>query len=135
MWLCEQTRPDLAYDCLELSYKSREATVGDLRKANKAIKKAKAEPSCVRFTRVGDFQESKVIAITDGSYLKLEEKTKSVMGRFTFLSGADGRVVNCIGWKGKSIPTVCKSPKASETRAAEKAVEDAIFVARTLCEI
>jgi len=109
--------------------------VNDLRKANKAIKKAKDEISKVNYTRVGDFKDLKVITITDGSYLKLEEKTKSVMGRFVFLSGADGKIVNCIGWKGKTIPTVCKSPKASETRAAEKAVEDAIFVARTLCEL
>ena len=60
---------------------------------------------------------------------------KSVMGRFVFLADKTSNIVNTVCWKGKSIPTVCKSPKASETRSADKAIEDAVFVARTINEI
>ena len=77
----------------------------------------------------------KILAITDGAYLNLEEKTMSVVERFIFLSNKEETKVSAIGWKGKTIPTVCKSAKDAETRAAYKAIEDAVYIARCVREI
>ena len=118
-----------------MSYQNKNATAGDLKKANKVIKKAKEGNYINKFTKIRNFQDLKILVVTDGSYLKLEEKTKSVMGRFVFLSDKHEMKVNPLCWKAKSIPTVCKSPKASETRAADKAMEEGIFVSRTISEI
>ena len=134
-WLAEMTRPDLSYDCLEISRHNKDATVGDLRSVNKVIRKAKMHDTFVKYSHIGEFDDLKILAITDGAYLKLEEKTMSVMGRFLFLSNKEETKVSAIGWKGKTIPTVCKSAKDAETRAADKAIEDAVYIARCVKEI
>ena len=101
------TRPDLSYDCLEISSHNKDATIGDLRSVNKVIRKAKMYGTFVRYSHIGEFNDLKILAITDGAYLKLEEKTMSVMGRFIFLSNKEETKVSAIQWKGKTIPTVC----------------------------
>ena len=134
-WLTETTRPDLAYNVLEMSYKNKNAVVEDIKAMNKLIKKAKAETSEVFFPKIGDYKDLKILGITDGSYLRVEDKMKSVAGRFIFLSNKEETKVCPLLWKSKTIPTVCKSAKAAETRAADKALDDSIFCARTICEI
>ena len=134
-WLAEMTRPDLAYDCLNLSCHTKSATVGNIKEANKAIKKAKAYPGVIRYGRVGDLKSVKVLGISDASYLKQDERTKSVMGRMIFLSSHEEDKVAPIIWKAKTIPTVCKTVKDAETRAADKCVDDSIYIARCIKEI
>ena len=134
-WLAEMTRPDLSYDCLEMSSHGKDATKKDLKAVNKVIKKAKEHGSTIKYSKVGDFEDLKILAVTDGAYLKLEQKTKSVMGRFLFLSNKEESKVVPLMWKSKSIPTVCKSAKDAETRACDKTIEDAVYVARCIHEI
>ena len=38
-------------------------------------------------------------------------------------------------WKAKTIPTICKSSKDAETRAADKIIEDAVYLASCIKEI
>ena len=76
-WLAEMTRPDLAYDCLEMSSHGKDATKKDLKAINKIIKKAKEHESKIKYSRIGNLEDLKILAETDGAYLKLEEKTKS----------------------------------------------------------
>ena len=134
-WLAEMTRPDLTYDCLEMSSHGKDATKKELKAINKVMKKAKEHESLIRYSKVGEFEDLKILAVTDGAYLKLEQKTKSIMGRFLFLSNKEETKVVPLMWKSKSIPTVCKSAKDAETRAADKTIEDAIYVARCIREI
>ena len=89
----------------------------------------------IRYTRIGDLSDLKILAVTDAAYLKLEDKTKSVLGRFIFMTNNDESVVAPIAWKSKCIPTVCKSAKDAETRAADKCSEKAIYIARAVKEL
>ena len=134
-WLAEMTRPDLSYDCLDLSCHTKSATIGNMKDANKAIRKAKAYKGEIRYGRIGDLSKIKILGISDASYLKQEEKTKSVMGRMVFLSSLEEDRVAPILWKAKTIPTVCKTVKDAETRAADKCVEDSIYIARCIKEV
>ena len=88
-WLAEMTRPDLSYDCLNLSCHTKSATIADMKDANKAIRKAKSSPGYIKYGRIGNLSNLKVLGISDASYLKQEEKTKSVMGRMIFLSSLE----------------------------------------------
>ena len=134
-WLAEMSRPDISFDCLEVSCHNKDAQIKDIKNLNKVVKKAKANESQIRFSKLGNFEELKVLVVTDGAYLKLEDKTKSVMGRFVLLSNMSETKVSPLSWKSKSIPTVCKSAKDAETRAADKAIEDGIYVARCIKEV
>ena len=60
-----------------MSYKNREAKIEDKKKM---IKYAKSEPSEVLFRKVGEFKDLKILAVSDGAYLRLENKTKSEAG-------------------------------------------------------
>ena len=134
-WLSECTRPDLSYDCLSMSCHNRDAKIEDLKEMNKLIKRATEHDTVIRYSKVGNFEDLKILGISDGAYLKLEEKTKSVAGRIIFLSNLEETVVSPILWKSKSIPTVCKSAKDCETRACDKTIEDAVYVARCFHEV
>ena len=79
-WLAETTRPDIAYDCLEASTHNKDAKIRDLKNLNKAIDKVKKIKGVVKYGKVGDFKELKILAISDGSYLKLDENNRSVRG-------------------------------------------------------
>ena len=57
------------------------------------------------------------------------------MGRMIFLSSHQEDKVAPFIWKAKTIPTVCKTVKDAETRAADKCVDDSIYIARCIKEI
>ena len=132
-WLSEGTRPDLAYDTLSMSMKTKHATVADMRKLNKIVKKAREGDSVVTFKRVGRMEDLKIIAMSDASFKSVDDKVRSVEGRVIFLS--DGVNASPLEWKSKKIPQVCESTKTAETRAADKATDDAIYFARLIKEI
>jgi hypothetical protein len=71
-WLADTSRPDLSYSALEMSYKNRDAKVEDVKEINKVIKRAKAGASHVVFPIIGEYKDLKILAVTDGAYLKVE---------------------------------------------------------------
>ena len=55
-------------------------------------------------------------------------------GDFVFLCNKEKECMP-IHWKAKTIRKVCKSTKTAETRAAEQAVDDSIYLGRMLHEM
>ena len=88
----------------------------------------------VHFTRIGDFDDL-IMNYSHSSYLTIEDKTRSVAGRIIFLANKSELKVSPICWKGKTIPQVCKSAKAAETRAVDMATDEGLFMARAVCEV
>ena len=117
----------MAYDMLSLSMKAKNATVVDMRKLNKIIRKAKEGDSFVTFKRSGKLEDIKIIAMSDASFKSVDEKVRSVEGKVIFLS--DSVNVSPLEWKAKKIPRVCESTKTAKIRAADKAMDDAIYFA------
>ena len=134
-WAAENTRPDIAFDTRELSTKNKEATYGDLKDINKVLKKAQLEKDVtLKFSKLGNIDDLKIIAFTDSSYRNSENKEKSVGGRFMCIANNSGKC-SPLAWKSKTIQQVCKSVKTAETRSLEKGLEDAIYIARMIKEI
>ena len=88
----------------------------------------------LKFPKLGEFNDLKIVAYTDSSYRNSEDKAKSVGGRFICLANKNG-VCAPLAWKSKTIQQVCKSVKTAETRSLEKGMEDSIYLARMLKEI
>ena len=135
IWLSEQTRPDLSFPSLEMSCKNRTATIQDMKDANKIVKQAKSETSQIKFGRIGKFENLKILAFSDAAHLNADNKCRGTSGRIIYLSNADETKVSPLAWKSKTIPQVCKSAKAAETRALDICADEAIFIARVLHEI
>lgn len=135
IWLNEQTRPDLSYDSLEMSYNNKSAKIKHIKEMNKIIKKAKSKPSSITFKHVDSFNNLKILAYTDASYLSIEDKTKSVAGKLLFLSNKEETRVCPLDWKSKTIIRVCHSAKDAETRAMDLVAHDAVFIAKAIYQI
>ena len=135
IWLNEQTRPDISFDSLLLSYHNRDAQVKHLLQANKVIRKAKSRQSFVKFSKIGSFEQLKIMSHTDASHLTIENKSKGVAGRIIYLSNQDESIVSPLAWKAKTIPQACTSAKAAETRAAYMCTDDSVGLARAVNEI
>ena len=133
-WAAEMTRPDLCFDARELSTRNKEATYSDVKKANKVLKKAQKENVSIKFSKLGKFQDLRIIAFTDSSYRNDQDKVKSVGGRYIGLANKDNRI-SPITWKSKTIQQVCKSVKTAETRSLERGLEDGIYLSRMMKEI
>ena len=103
-WLSEQTRPDVSYDVVNLTGHNKDATVKNLKDANKVIKKVKSSDEEIRYTKIGELKDLKILAISDASHLTQEEKTKGIAGRFIFLSDLEEKKVVPLLWKSKTIP-------------------------------
>ena len=131
-WAAENTRPDIAFDVRELSTRNKAATYDDLRNANKVLKKAQMENVSIRYRKLGNWKELKIVTFTDSSYRNAEESTKSVGGRLITIANRHGEKH---GWKSKTIQQVCKSVKSAETRSLELGLEDSIYIAHTFHEI
>ena len=114
---------------------TKDATVRQAIRLNKIIKKAKETNNEILFTKIGDENDLKILAISDAALNRRENKTQSIMGKAVFLSNLDETKVCPIILKSKSIHTVCKSAKDAETRGFEKTAEEAIYIARSLKEI
>ena len=71
-WLSEMTRPDLSYDTLDLAGYNKEATVKNLKAINKVVDKAKKVNGIVRYSRIGELSDLKILAISDGGLNRRE---------------------------------------------------------------
>ena len=109
--------------------------MADINKTNKIIKQAKGLKSEVKFTKIGAFEDLKILVVTDAALNKRDNRTKSVKGKFVFLSNKEETKVSPIMWKSKSISQVCRSAKAAETRSIVDGLDDAVYIARIVAEI
>ena len=133
-WAADNTRADLAYDVRELATKTKDATLKDIQKANKVLKKAQKEQVKLKYKPLGHWKNLNILTYTDSSYRNDEDSTKSVGGRITFLTAGNQRCVP-LAWKSKTIQQVCKSVKTAETRSLDNGIEDSLYLARTVNEI
>ena len=96
-WLQEGTRPDLSFDTLMMSMKTKHATIGDAKKMNKIIRKAKSEENVVKFGKLGEVSSLKIAAFCDASYRIMDDKVKRTEERVIFVT--DGLDASTIYWK------------------------------------
>ena len=87
------------------------------------------------FSRLGDFEKTRILSYTDASYNNMDEKIKSTEGRVILAENVESRKVCILSWKTKKIPRVCRSVKNAETRSLDDGLDDAIHLARVVKEI
>ena len=133
-WASENTRPDISFDVRELSTRNKAATYEDLKIANKVLRKAQLENVPIKFRKLGNWKNLKIVTFTDASYRNVENGTKSVGGRFIALVNGKNES-SPLAWKSKTIQQVCKSVKTAETRSLEIGMEDSIYLAKAIHEI
>ena len=118
-----------------MSTRNKSATYGDLKLANKVLKKAQLEKDVgIKFQKLGEINSLKIVTYTDSSYRNAENSEKSFRGRLIVLANEKGEC-NPLALKSKTLQQVCKSVKSAETRSLERGMEDSIYLARMIREI
>ena len=137
-WLSDQTRPDIAYDLLELSIGAHNPTVGMINIVNKTVTAVNSRSVELRFRKLqGDCWYLTVFS--DASLRGLSGKVHSAMGYLIFLS--DGYLPNqsircCVlTWKSCKVKRVVTSTYDAETISLELGLEEAIVLRDQLMKL
>jgi hypothetical protein len=132
-WLATQTRPDVAFDVCELSTSLSGATVEEVLRANKVLKRIKQHPVMLHFCGLEEPEQLCIECYSDASFGNLQGGG-SQGGYVVFL--ADHRGCKClVSWQSRKVRRVVKSTLAAETLALLDAAESGIFVANMLSEL
>ena len=135
-WAASQTRPDLAFDALQISTILNKSCYKDAKYANKVALKAKTEQVHLKFTHLGNIEDLHIEVFADASLGNMEKdlETKSVMGYFICLANSK-MDINPLHWKSRVIDKVAEDIKTAETLALETAIDDGIHFYNLLMDI
>ena len=132
-WLGTQTRPDVAFDVCELSTVLNVATVDDVLRANKVVKKVKQRRVTLQYRSLDCTDGYTLVCYSDASFGNLPGGG-SQGGYVIFLVDSHG--MKCpLSWQSKKVRRVVKSTLAAETLALLDAAEEGIYIAELLSEL
>ena len=123
-WLATQTRPDLSFQVSELSSALRTKQVNVMYDINKAIRKAKKEPSQVVIPRMPELSKCRLMTYSDASFANVEG-VKSQGGYITYVTNNEHSFP--LSWQSQKIKRVVKSTQAAETLALVDAAEASLY--------
>ena len=124
-WTVRATRPDLAFDLINLSTKFNQGTVADLKNAKKTLLKLK-DHAKVRISAIKDMNRAELWMFSDASHGNLNEGVDSTAGYILFLVDVKTGDVAPIEWKSNKIDRVTSSTLAAEAISMHRAMDAAI---------
>jgi hypothetical protein len=133
MWISSHTRPDLAYDVCEMSTSVKGATQSDAFKANKIVRRAKADDVKITYADLGGMEEIEIICYTDASYGNLKGGA-SQGGHIIFLRGKNGNY-STVCWRSKKLKRIAKSTMAAEGQALGEGADEAFAIQSFIREV
>ena len=131
-WLATQTRPDLSFQVSELSSALRTRQIGVIYDINKAIRKAKKEPSQIVIPRMSDLNKCKFVTYSDASFANVDG-VKSQGGYITYVTDKEHSFP--LFWQSQKVKRVVKSTQAAETLAMVDAAEASVYYQSFITEI
>ena len=132
-WLATQSRPDLSYDNCILGTSISRATVQDVYRANKALRKAKGQWLSLRFPKGFHLPTCRIVGFCDASFANLHDRG-SQGGYIIFLCDENG--LYCpVMWQSHRLRRVAGSTLTAECLAAVDAAEACIYIQSVLLDI
>ena len=132
--LSNQSRPDTSYDVLELSMSVKNATVAQIKQANKLVKWVNGEDITIRFPCLGKPNEMRILLFSDAAYANLIDGVSSAEGYIIPLAGSNGRCCP-LAWCSKKIQHVVKGTIAVETLSMVDGLDMAVYLGCVLAEL
>ena len=127
-----QTRPDISYQACEVSTSIKNATICDLKTANKYIRKLKSLEAVLKFPNLGNIENVGIVCFSDAYFANL--KSGSSQGRFIIFLCGSGKYAPT-AWKSDKLKRVVKSTLSAETLALEEALESSFMIKSLLYEL
>ena len=133
-WAVQGTRPDLAFDMIELSTKFKKGTVNDLLRAIKCIRKLKESCSNIIFPTLGSINSWRIIVFSDAAHANLSDGVSSMGGHIVFLVGAYNSCC-VLSWQANKIKRIVRSTLAAEALSLQEGLESGFYHRILLQEI
>lgn len=133
-WVVQGTRPDMAFELIELSTKFRSGTVADLVQAVKVIKRLKDFKCEVFFPNLGEPKYWRMVVFSDASHANLCDGVSSCGAHVIFLTGIY-KTCCPLSWCANKIKRVVRSTIAAETMSLQVAIDEAIYLQNIMLEI
>nr|XP_034319149.1 uncharacterized protein LOC109620710 [Crassostrea gigas] len=135
-WAVQGSRPDLAFELVDLSTKLKTATVADLLKAIKTMGKLKDIIHIQIFPLLHGAVEKdwEIFVFTDAALANISEGEGSTGGQILWIKD---RIGNCcpIHWQANKIKRVVRSTIAAEALSLQEGLESALYYRKLLEEI
>ena len=127
-WACQVTRPDLSFDCLDLSLQMDEARKSKCNQANKLIQRAVNYTYEIKLNKAPNIDLGhQILIFADAAHTNKISKKFSTEGRIIFWRVDQS--VYPISWKAKKLDKVANSTKSAETLALLNAFDEGIALA------
>ena len=126
-WPAVETRPDIAYEVMELSTCFRKATVRNLKKVNKCIKMVKSEKVNVVYPKLGHVAGWKIMTSGDGALANLPDKVSGSGGHIVFLVDENGSGCPLI-WASNKIHIIVRTSLLAEAMTMQDFVESSLYI-------
>jgi hypothetical protein len=133
-WLVSTTRPDLAFDTLELSVMLKSPDVACALLANKLVRRAKMNKVHILFPRIKVDKNLRILTISDAAFANLLDKVSSGAGYVILLVDND-RKCSPLMWVSNKIQRVVNSTIAAEMLSLLNAVKEAQYLRAVLREL
>ena len=137
-WLVDQSRPDLAYDELELSMNVNKAQIKDVKLSTKMVNTVRNIPLKLKFNKL-DGDQWYISVFSDASKNTLPDGESSSMGYMIFVTTGHvtGEIKNScpIYWKSAKIPRIIGSSFEGEAIALEEAINVGYTIMKDLAAI
>ena len=132
-WVTTQTRPDIAFDLRVLASRMHEGTVKDIVEANKLLKRTKSEEVLIKFPKLKNLEQCKLVVYSDSSYANLKD-CGSQGARVIFLVDEENKAA-LLNWNSKRLRRVVRSTLTSETLALSDAVDTAYMLNHMISQL
>lgn len=127
-WIVRATRPDLAFEMIELSTKFKAGIVDDLVRVRKALLNTKLNKAEILIPNLGDPKDWHIMCYTDAALGNLNDGVDSTGGHIIFLTNSKQRECAVLDWQANKIKRVVRSTLAAETLSLCDGLENALHV-------
>ena len=134
-WAVQGTRPDMAFELIDLSTKLKQATVGDLSRAVKTVNRLKDVRSMITFPRLSNrVSDWRIVVFTVASLCNINNGTGSTAAYVVWLADNQGKCCP-LAWHTNKIKRVVRSTIAAEALSLQEGLECGYYYRQMLEDI
>ena len=131
-WAVRGTRPDLAFEVVDMSTKFNCATVNDLLRALKNLRRLRDENCVVKYPRLS-LEDARIVCVSDVAFGNMNDGVASCAGQVIFL--VESGYCCPLVWRSGKVKRVVKSTLAAEMLSLLEGLEHAHFLQAILFEM
>lgn len=131
-WIVRATRPDLAFEMIELSTKFKSGIVDDLIRVRKALLNTKMNKAEILIPALENPRDWQILCYTDAALGNLNDGVDSTGGHIVFLTDSEQKKCAVLDWQANKIKRVVRSTLAAEALSLCDGLETALHIRRVL---